>query len=237
MKAFGDAFIAHVRADHADWPYGDVAVRNYAEATQRLSDATERLERVGAVEVHPVTPDRIADLLAFFDRDAFAGNPPWAACYCTEPHLVSNVAEDDVENRPWQQNREAMAAMLADGRSRGYLAYVDGRPAAWVNASLRSEYALYRDRVDGDAPAAEVIGISCFIVAPPYRRHGLADRLLDTVIADAPSRGAGWIEAYPAKEVRDGDAGNFHGPLSMFTARGFAPVAELQNQTVVRRPA
>jgi hypothetical protein len=130
VDAFADAFLAHVRADHPEWPFPDGAVRNYAEATQRLTGSTERLESIGAVEVHAVTGERLDDWLAFFDHDAFAGKPEWAACYCTEPHLLARgTPPDQSESRPWRENRQMMVDLLRGGRSFGYLAYAGGRPA------------------------------------------------------------------------------------------------------------
>ena len=89
LPALGDAMIAHVRADHTDWPFPDGAIRNYAEATQRLTGPTERLDAIGSIEIHPVTAERIDDWVYFFDHDGFADNPAWAACYCHEPHVVT----------------------------------------------------------------------------------------------------------------------------------------------------
>jgi GNAT superfamily N-acetyltransferase len=234
IGALGDAFIAHYRTEHPDKPYPDTAIRNYAEATQRLSDATERLDTIGTVEVHRVTEDRIDDWLAFFDRDAFAGNPAWAACYCSEPHLFDPKAAD-ADHRTWQQSRSVMVDMLRSGRSFGYLAYVDGRPAGWVNASKRSEYALYRRGEGADPADGDVAGLSCFVIAPPYRRHGLAAALLERVLADAPSRGVGWVEAYPFKDAGDDAARNFRGPRSMYDATGFEPIVERERDVVVRK--
>ena len=106
-----------------------------------------------------------------------------------------------------------MTERLRGGATFGYLAYVDGRPAGWVNASLRSDYGLYR-KVDPDGPEpTSVIGVSCFVIAPPFRRHGIASALLGRVIADAAARGAGsaagsrleWLpgcEVAPARIVR-----------------------------------
>lgn len=37
LRAFGDAYIAHARASHPEWPYPNQALRNYAEATQGLT--------------------------------------------------------------------------------------------------------------------------------------------------------------------------------------------------------
>ena len=90
-QALGDAWIAHVRADHPDWPFPDQAIRNYASAVLRLSGSTQRLDSIGEVVVHPVTEDRIDDWLAFFDHDVFADNRAWAACYCIEPHVADRT--------------------------------------------------------------------------------------------------------------------------------------------------
>lgn len=233
MPALGDTFIAHVRAEHTDWPYTDRAVRNFAEATQRLTGSTERLETIGDVTVQPVTSDVMDDWLQLFDHDGFADNPAWAACYCTEPHLAPAEA-GDVDDASWQQRRTQMIDLLGTGRSYGYLAYVDGRPAGWVNASKRSDYALYRLGGDADPADADVVGISCFVIAPPYRRHGLAQRLLERVIADAPARGVAYVEAYPPTEAREGDSGNFRGPVSMYEALAFEPLEQRGPNTVMR---
>jgi GNAT superfamily N-acetyltransferase len=232
-----DAFVAHGKESHT-WPYPEEALRNYArnyaEALERFTGGTERLSEIGDVAVHPVTDDRVDDWLRFFDHDAFADNADWASCYCLEPHVP---ATPELPERAWREKRATMVERLRDGTTFGYLAYVDGRPAGWVNASLRSDYGLYR-HVDPDGPEPpSVIGVSCFVIAPPFRRHRIASALLDRVIADASARGASWIEGYPHNEPRAGDAGHFRGTRSMYDARGFNPVEVLERYTVVRRPA
>lgn len=231
-----DAFVAHGRETHT-WSYPEAAIRNYArnyaEASERLTGGTERLSEIDGLTVHPIAEDRIDDWLRFFDHDGFAGNPDWAACYCLEPHVP---ATDEEPERAWRDRRGAMAERLRTGGTFGYLAYVDGRPAGWVNASLRSEYGLYRLVDPGGPEARSVIGISCFLIAPPFRRHGVATALLDRVIADASARGASWIEAYPRNEPEAGDAGHFRGPVSMYEARGFEPIEVRERDTVMRRP-
>jgi GNAT superfamily N-acetyltransferase len=232
--AFGAAFLTHARAEHPDWAmHDDVAVTNYGEALVRLTGRRERLESIGSVDVEHVTAERIDDFLSFFDHDAFADNPAWAACYCTEPHdHPRDAGPGDVPARPWTVTRQRMIELLTSGQSHGYLAYVDGRPGGWVNASSRAECALYRR---GTADDDDAIVISCFVIAPPYRRHGLADALMARVIADAQSRGVQVIEGYPPTDPRDGDAGNFRGPHALYAAHGFEPVGEDGINTVMRR--
>jgi GNAT superfamily N-acetyltransferase len=82
-----------------------------------------------------------------------------------------------------------------------------------------------------------VVGVSCFIIAPPFRRHGVASVLLDRVIADAFARGAAWIEGYPRNKPEESDAAHFRGPRSMYDARGFEPIKVREHDTVVRRSA
>lgn len=232
----GDRLVAHARVEH-EWPYPDQAIRNYAEATERLTGGSERFAEIGEVVVHPVTADRIDDWLALFDHDAFVGTPEWAACYCTEPHLRRPDADPGDDVPSWRENRAVMRDRLRDGGTFGYLAYAGGRPVGWVNASRRSDYALYA-LVDPSGPdPEEVVGVSCFIIAPPYRRHGVAAALLDRVIEDAAGRGAAWVEAYPFTEGSDSDAGHFRGPRTMYDARGFEPVETTDRHTVVRRRA
>lgn len=234
LDSLGDAFVHHARYKH-EWPYSDQGIRNFAHATQRLTGSAERLEQIGDITVHEVTEDRIDDWLEFFDHHAFVGTPEWAACYCLEPHVRDPDPLSEAEDPDWRTNRAAMITRLREGETFGYLAYVDGHPAGWVNASTRDKYSYYRT-IDTDGPRPDqVIGISCFVVSPPYRRHGVAEALLDRVMADAGERGAEWVEAYPFNELPDEDSKNFRGPRAMFDSRRFEPVEIRNRDTVVRR--
>lgn len=229
-----DAFVLHADTDH-DWDYPEESIRNYAqnvgEATIRLTGPTERLDEIGPIEIHKVDESRTADWLQLFDHDGFVDNPDWASCYCLDPHQDTDDAEP-----LWTESRAAMVERLKDRSTEGYLAYVDGRPAGWVNASKRSDSPKYGD-VDPNGPTPDsAISVSCFVVAPPYRRHGVAEALLDRVLEDASQR-ATWIEAYPKSHIADTDASNFRGTMAMYTARGFSPIETHSNYVVVRREA
>jgi GNAT superfamily N-acetyltransferase len=234
IDAFSEVFLAHVRAEHADWPYPDVAVRNVGAGMIRMQgERSERFEEIGTVAVHRVTEDRVDDWLDLFDHRVSAGFAPWSACYCLEPHEL----QADGTNpgmRPWRERRAAMIERLRAGTTVGFLAYVDGVPAGWVNASARRDYSLFRQ---GDADDDCTVGVSCFAIAPPYRGHGLAKMLLDRVLEDAASRGAEWVEAYPFNAGRGNDNPDFRGPRAMYDERGFTEVKVRARDTVVRRPA
>jgi GNAT superfamily N-acetyltransferase len=232
-----EAFLAHAQASHS-WSYPEQALRNYArnyaEAPQRLTGATERRPTIGEVTVHAVSEDRIDDWLRLFDHEGFPDNPDWASCYCLTHHVP---APPELPERAWRDARAAVVARLKEGSTFGYLAYADGSVAGWVNASLRSSYGLFQ-LVDPRGPAPRsVVGVACFVIAPPFRRHGVASALLDRVIADAAGRGAAWIEGYPHNNPESNDAGHFRGPRSMYESRGFQAVEVQERFTLMRRAA
>lgn len=224
LHTFSDAYLAHVHAVHPDWPFPDMAVRNFAEATQRITGSTVRLATIGAVEIYRVSEARIPDWLSFFDCDAFAGNPVDAVCYCVGPHVIPRGEWGGLEARYWRANRDLMVELLRTDRAFGYLAYADGKPAGWLNASRRSDCAMYRLGPDVEPPDSAVISLACFGVAPPYRGHGMVGLLLDRAIADAPARGARWLEAYPYKDQTDVDDDNWRGTATILAARGFRSI-------------
>ena len=77
LTQLGDRFLAHAGRSH-DWPYPDQAIRNYAEATERLTGPSERLADLGELTIHPVTEARLDDWVTFLDHEAFVGRPATA---------------------------------------------------------------------------------------------------------------------------------------------------------------
>ncbi len=226
------AMRAHIDEAHSEWGLTDTSIRNYLDAEQRLSDATDRLEDIGAVEVREATTDRLDDLLDFFDHRGFAGNPGWASCYCVFHHVGGRNAPE-WGNRTWRENRDMLCERIRARTTTGLLAYVDGTPAAWCNASPRSAFPEYAGR--DDHPDDEVGSIVCFVVAPPYRRHGLAAQLLDAACQMFRREDMQLAEAYPRKETRGDDASAYHGPLDLYLGAGFEQVAERDGVVVVQK--
>jgi len=233
LEDFADVFLSHVRSTHSEWPFPDAAVRMVGENVARLTGNTERLEEVGPITVEPVIEDRLDDWAAFFDHDSHAGNPVGGACYCTEAHVIE-AGKPPPPHPGWRAHRELMLDLLRTGRAFGYLAYADGRAAGWINASKRSDYTLHRVGAGARPDDSDVVGIACFVIAPPYRRHGLAAQLLDRVIIEAPTRGVRWVEAYPFNEGAR-PASNHRGPRAMFEERGFEVVEQRSIDMVMRR--
>ncbi len=228
LDAMVPVALAHFTDVHPEVGLTEVNVRDYLEAEDRLSPVRPRLDDIGEVEIHQATSERIDDVLEFFDCEGFAGKPEWAACYCVAHHVGEGGPE-------WcrDRNRAMLADRIKHETTTGFVAYADGKVAAWCNASPRSQFVHYAGRDDQDD--AKVGSIVCFVVAPPYRRHGLAAKLLDAACSSFVERGLNAAEAYPNKEPLD-DNSAYHGPLSMYLEAGFTEVGPLdEHLTVVRK--
>ena len=238
IELVGEDFESHVTMvlDHfteAHPQYGltERQVRNYLERMPVLSLDTERRPEIGEVEVRQLTAELVDDVLAFFDRDAVAGKPEWASCYCMAHHVSGGETGADWGGRSWRDNRNAIAERIRAGTTQGVVAYCEGRIVAWCNASPRCRFPDYA-RDDGADESTGVV--ACFAVAPTHRGHGIATRLLDAAIEAFPAGGITAVEAHPANEVQDAGAA-YRGTIPLSRDHGFATVHEGQRTTVVRR--
>ncbi len=209
----------HFTESHSEFGLTPVAVRNYLDAEDRATGGTERLETIGEVTVGEIGPDRADEIISFFDHDAFSDFPAWASCYCMF-YFLGGGENPDWGNQPWQDVRQAQHDRISAGRTTGVVAYVDGRLAGWCNATSRSEFPSHRKGDDG-----EVCSVVCFIVAPPYRAHGLAGRMLEGAVDMARKRGFAFIEGYPVRDAKSAQ-GAYHGTFELFQEQGFVIASE-----------
>jgi ribosomal protein S18 acetylase RimI-like enzyme len=185
------------------------------------------------IDIHPLTPQRLADFLDFFEQRAFTDDPRWLSCYCQFPHA-------DHANVVWQersaaQNRAATCERIERETMTGWLAYSHGQVIGWCNAGPRR---FVEGLFDEPEPLADRIGaIACFVIAPAFRGRGLATTLLTTACEAFRERGFEWAEAYP-REGAIGPAANHHGSVAMFSAAGFEIVGKGDDEggLVMRKP-
>src|SRR5215831_19467979 len=183
-----------------------------------------RLPNIGEIEVRDVTPERVADYQEFFDHHAFRDFPAWRSCYCMESHRTQSDEEWAV--RTGADNRRDMTAAINRGDVTALLAYVDGKPVGWCNYGETTALAGVMHRFELKAEDHDGVGsISCFVIAAPYRRHGVAGRLLDAAVMRLRERGVRAVEAYPVKSSEKPQS-NYRGPLSMYLRAGFEPYRE-----------
>jgi GNAT superfamily N-acetyltransferase len=209
----------HFDVEHPDYLVTTANVRNTLESEDRATGPLERLEDTGPVDIVPITPERAEDVGRFFDVDAFPDNPWWGACYCMFYPLGGRQNENWGEEA-WQDNRRDQLARIQGGRTTGVLAYADGKVVGWCNATARSEFPSL---ATGDDQG--VASVVCFVVSPPYRRHGVATAVLDNVVSTFGEQGFDRLEAYPVKDATD-QRKAFHGTVDLFANSGFKMVSE-----------
>jgi GNAT superfamily N-acetyltransferase/uncharacterized protein YndB with AHSA1/START domain len=192
-----------------------------------------RLPVIGEIEIRDVTPDRVSDYQAFFDHDAFRDYPSWQSCYCIETHRTQG--EDESATRTASENRHDMTELIGKGKVTALLAYADGKPVGWCNYGETTRLSGVMQKFGLSSEDHEGVGsVACFVIAAPYRGHGVASRLLETAIERLRSRGVRAVEAYP-KRGADSAQANYRGPLSMFLRAGFEPFRETERALIVRK--
>jgi len=194
------------------------------------------------VRIERLTPARVEDYLDFFDHErgpAFADNAEWAKCYCHYYHVAPAIHWPSLDGNA---NRVAMRERIASGEMEGFLAYADQGVVGWINAQPyhKLRHACARLRIPAPAlPVAphEAAAIVCFVVAPDWRRKGVARASLHGALTDLFARGIRVVDAFPWKVDPDetAPADHYHGTLSMFIAAGFVAIAEHETMTVVRK--
>jgi len=204
----------HFDVKHPELGLNERKVRNYLESEARSTGPVQRLENIGEIEIRPITTDSTDDVARFFDTDAFPDNAAWGSCYCMY-YFRGGKDNTDWGNEPWQKVRRDQLTRIASGQTTGTLAYIDGKMVGWCNATARSEFPGLTDGQDQG-----VVSIVCFAIAPPYRRHGVATRLLEGVVNHSKQNGAIRLEAYPVRDPDDEQAA-YHGSLDLYEKVGF----------------
>ena len=173
-------------------------------------------ENEPALEIHPLTPDRWADLEQLFgERGAVGG------CWC----MWWRETAAEFGRQAGAGNRRAFKAIVDEGRAPGLLAYRDGEPVGWCAVAPREEYGrLQRSPTLGPVDDRPVWSITCFYIERRHRKQGVAAALLRAAARHAVAQGARIVEGYPVDRARLSSF-DFTGTVSMFRDASFAEVA------------
>ena len=160
------------------------------------------------IAIHPLTPDRWADLEALFGEHGAVGG-----CWCMFYRLPARRYEE----QKGEGNRQALKTLVDAGRPPGLLAYDGDEAVAWISVAPRAEYSrLSRSRVLKPVDNSPVWSIVCLFVRPDHRRQGLSLRLVRGAVEWAGAQGARIVEAYPL----DIESGAYP---DLFAEMGFMP--------------
>ncbi len=203
------------------------------QADQRESEQSDAETRV---EIHPVTPDRWADMVDLFERPGpRGGRQVSSGCWCMYWRL-DNASFDQFWGRGDERgagNKAAMGEIVAAGRVPGLLAYTDGQALGWVSVAPREEFPrVEKSRALRPVDDEPVWSIVCFYIHRTAHGRGIGRALLDAAVEHARSAGARIVEGY-AVEAGDGDP--YTGFRSMFEACGFRVVRPGGRRSIMRR--
>jgi ribosomal protein S18 acetylase RimI-like enzyme len=147
----------------------------------------------------------------------------------------------DWESLDGDANRTAMTARIEAAEMDGFLAYAADEVVGWLNAQPRARLPHCIARMKIPVPRAVArpessAVIVCFVIAPTWRRRGVARALLAGALASFASRGIHVVDAFPFKSDDSSAAtDHYHGPMSLYREAGFDVVAEHKNLTVMRK--
>jgi GNAT superfamily N-acetyltransferase len=179
--------------------------------------------------VHPLTPERFADLAELFGRP---GGSIVRGCWCMYYRRSGGGPTSGA------QNKAALRTLVQRGTVPGLIAYEDDSPVGWISLGPREDYAkLRRSPVMKPVDNTPVWSIVCFFVDKASRGRGITSALLKAGIDHARSQGARILEAYPVdKPGRSHDDFMWFGSKAIFDRAGFKEVARRkENRPVMRR--
>ena len=177
-----------------------------------------------ALDIRPLTPQRLPDLAALFEQ---GGDPKW--CWCAYFRIRGFDFSSGGKARHRQVMETAVTENAKEGRAPGLVAYDGEGAVGWISIGPREDYerlshSTVLKPID-DKPAWSIV---CFVVGRRARGRGVARTLLRAGIDYARDHGATLLEAYPV-EVTEGErvasADVFRGTLAMFERAGFKVVA------------
>lgn len=189
--------------------------------------ATQR----AAIAVHPVTPDRLADV-----ADLFQSNNTTNVCWC----MAFIRKRSEYVRGGAGGNRAVFEEMThATDLPLGLLAYSDSQPVGWCAVGPRARYqpaispraTILRDRDPSEDD--QVWLVACFFVRVGSRRQGITTKLLGAAVEFARTHGARAIEGWPL--VGKPSADEYLGREQVFAACGFRRVRQPTPRRVVMR--
>ena len=141
---------------------------------------------------------------------------------------------DGWDKRTSEENREFRDQLFSRGEYDGYLLYADGVPAGWSQCGRRdrleklcAQFAL--------PPDPNIFAITCLMIAPPFRKQGLAHKFLAEILVDLKNREVQKVQAYPKKGSAHKDGEVWMGPAAVYLRAGFAQVREGERTSVLEK--
>ena len=182
--------------------------------------------RVG-LKIEPLTTGNWDEFVRLFGEKGACGN-----CWCMYYRLSNSAFHD---GKSGEGNKNAMKALVRDGKPAGLIGYIEGNPVAWCAFAPREDFIkLEKSRVHKRIDDMTVWSIPCLFIHKKFRGSGISSELLKGAIDYAGKNGIKVLEAYPVIPTTDKmpDAFAWTGLLKSFEHAGF----EIVDRTSKNRP-
>jgi GNAT superfamily N-acetyltransferase len=170
------------------------------------------------IDIRPLTPD----LWPSFEA-VMGPNGACAGCWC----MFWRVPRSLFTSGSGPGNRASYKKIVKKGPPPGLIAFVDGKPAGWVQVGPRADLpTLDRSRLLKRVDDEPVWSISCFFVRSGFRGKGLSAALVKAASDFAKKNGAKLVEAYPwSTTEKKSTVTIYTGVATTFERAGFKTVA------------
>lgn len=178
--------------------------------------------------IHPLTPDRWADLEALFGANGACGG-----CWCMWWRLSASAFNAG----KGAGNRRAFRQLVQAGEVPGLIACHAGEPVGWCAVQPREAYPRFeRSRILKPVDDQPVWSVTCFFIARPWRRHGVSVQLLEAAVDHVRRNGGRIVEGYPKDSAATSpDAFVWTGVAGAFRRAGFVEVARRSKDRPIMR--
>lgn len=164
-------------------------------------------------------PDMYNEFLHYFDHDAFSDHEEWSSCYCLESHLKKAESERYSEK---EKRRKKAKDLIQQGIMNGYLIYDKCNVVGWCNAGDKRDYEPICENeafLTGNNERGKIKVLYCIDIAPNYRGKGIANIVIEKVLADAKEEGYSYVEGYPFSD--ESFSYQYRGPFKLYEKYGF----------------
>jgi len=182
------------------------------------------LRRPSSFRVERFAPERLADFDRVHSDERGAG---W--CKCVAWWVPT---WDGFGARTAEQNASLRRDLCERGEWDGLLAYDGDDAIGWCQVGPRDRLQKLVSQL-GLPADPDTWAVTCFLVAPGWRRRGVARALLAAAVRAARDAGARRIEGYPAAGGSFDDDDAWTGTASMFDRAGFAVAVDSRPRLVV----
>jgi ribosomal protein S18 acetylase RimI-like enzyme len=189
-----------------------------------MSQTTETLN----LDVLPLTAERVDDFFRLHSVEQGCG---W--CYCVAWWTPTWQGWGE---RTAEENYKMRMDLFDQGHHDGYLAYREGEPIGWCQVGRRDRLPKLLDQFDlaQASEGPDIWSITCFLVAPKWRRKKVATTMLAAILDDLRARGVEIVEAYPKRDDAMDDLDLWNGAESMYLQAGFEVVRDHDERPILR---